>query len=67
MNQANQLAYVFRLFTNASSNLPLSVNANNEKSQVIDTTWLLSVLDFIHLNLGIIDNDDERDYDGKQR
>ena len=67
MNQANQLAYIFRLFTNASSNLPLYVNANNEKSQVIDTTWLLSVLDFIHLNLGIIDNDDERDYDGKQR
>jgi hypothetical protein len=63
--QTNPLSFIFKLLTNANHNLPLYVNSDIEKQQVVGTTWLLSMLGFRHLNVGIINTDDERVYDGK--
>jgi hypothetical protein len=59
------LPFVFKLLLNANNNLALYVNSDDEKSQLVGTTWLLSMLGFMHMNFGIIQSDDERLYDGK--
>jgi len=63
--QSNPLSFVFKLLSTANSNLELYVNSDYEKRQVVGTTWLLSMLGFIHMNFGIINSDDERLYDGR--
>jgi hypothetical protein len=60
--QTNPLPFVFKLLTNANRNLPFYVNSENERQQVVGTTWLLSMLGLIHMNLGIVHSDDERLY-----
>jgi hypothetical protein len=61
------LPFVFKLLSNANCNLAPYVNSDDEKRQVVGTTWLLSMLGFMYMNFGTINSDDERLYDGKSR
>jgi len=62
--QTYPVPFIFKLLTNANNNLPLYVNSDEERKQVTGTTWLLSLLGFMHLNFGFIDRDDERIFNG---
>jgi hypothetical protein len=58
--QNNQLHFTFKLFKNADHNLSIYINSDDERKQITGTTWLLSVLGFVCMNLGIINSDDEK-------